>query len=108
MRRILAVLCTVAPFVAAAVAAFSARRDMRMLWMAIVATLVARIVFAMTVVKRGATVAVVIAFAGATVCASGVAIAAGARGAFGVAAVAVVLSGFATAGALLGRSSAVH
>jgi hypothetical protein len=44
MRRILAVLFTAAPFVAPAVAALSARRDMRMLWMAVVATSVARLV----------------------------------------------------------------
>ena len=39
MRRTLSILFTAAPFVAAAVAALSARHDMRMLWMAAVATL---------------------------------------------------------------------
>ena len=104
MRRTLAVLFTAAPFVAAAVAALSARRDTRMLWMAVVATLVARLVTAATP-GRSSGGAASMAFGLATVAAIVVAVLLGARGVFGVVAVAIVLAGCAAVGAALGRRS---
>jgi hypothetical protein len=100
MRRILAVLLTLAPFVAGAIAALGRRHDSRMLWMALAATLVARLVLALTG-GRGRTGAAIGAFAAATVVACAAAVLLGARAVFGVVAVAVVLSGCATAGAAL-------
>jgi hypothetical protein len=102
MRRPLAVLFTAAPFVAGAIAALSARHDARMLWMALAATLVARLVLVAVPARWGRAGAVAAALA-ATVAAAAVAILFGARAAFGVGAVAVVLAGCATAGAVLGR-----
>ena len=108
MRRFLAVLFTAAPFVAGAVAALSARRDVRMLCMAAATTLVARVAFAVVPARRGITsgagaALVAMALAAATFAAAAVAVLFGARAVFGVGAVAVVLAGCATAGAALGR-----
>ena len=104
MRRTLSILFTAAPFVAAAVAALSARHDMRMLWMAAVATLVARLVTAATP-RIGGARALILAFALATAAAVAVAVGLGAHGVFGVVAVAIVLAGCAAVGAALGRRS---
>lgn len=103
MRRILAVLCTAAPFAAAAVAAASVRRDLRMLWMAVAATVVARLVLAALVTRWGAGIAAGVALAAAGAAAAALAVLLGARAVFGVVAVAVVLAGCATAGAALAR-----
>ena len=104
VRRILAILFTAAPLVAGAVAALSVRRDLRMLYMAGAATLVARVVTAAT--PRGrARVGGAIAFVLATITAAAVALGLGARAVFGVVAVAVVLAGCAAAGAVLGQRS---
>jgi hypothetical protein len=100
MRRTLAVLCTVAPFVAAGVAALSARHDFRMTGMAVVVTLVAYSVAARTPTLRPAASAAVAIIVG-TIAASAVALIAGARAPFGIIAVALVLAVFATAGAWL-------
>ncbi len=100
MRRTLSILCTVAPFVAAAIAAFGARHDLRMLWMAIVVTLVAQVVHAATPRLRPAF-SVLISLILGTIIASGVALLAGARAPFGIIAVALVLAIFATAGVWL-------
>jgi len=100
MKRILGSLCAVAPFIAATIAALSVRHDLRILWMAVVATLLAWIVSA-TARSRGMGVAGATAFASASAGAIGVAVAAGARDAFGVIAVGVVVSAFATVGAIL-------
>lgn len=102
MRRLLAVLFSIAPFVAGAIAALGARHDVRMLWMAVAATLVARVGVAV-LLKRGTPIAAIVSFAAATVAACVVAISFGARGVVGVVAVAVVLAGFATVGAVLNR-----
>ena len=102
MRRALAALFTIAPFVAGAVAALSARRDLRMLCMAAVATVVARVVSAATPPGR-ARLGASVGFALATVAAAAVAVAFGARAVFGIGAVAVVLAGCATIGAVLVR-----
>lgn len=101
MRRLLGWLCSAAPFVAAAIAALGDRHDARILWMAIVATLVVWIVVSAAVRSRGLAFAGIAAFVSASVAASGVAIVAGARAAFGVIAVAVVVTAFATCGAVL-------
>jgi hypothetical protein len=100
MRRTLAVLCSVAPFVAAGIAAFGARHDPRMIWMALVATVVARLVGPLFP-RTPRPVAISISIAVGTIAASVVALVAGARAPFGVIAVALVLAGFATAGAWL-------
>ena len=100
MRRALAVLCTVAPFVAAGVAAFGARHDLRMIWMALVVTLVAYSVAAITATLRRAASAGISLTIG-TIAASAVALFAGARAPFGIIAVALVLAVFATAGVWL-------
>ena len=101
MRRLLGLLFAVVPFVAGLIALLSARRDSRMIWMAVAATLVARLVARF---GPGGEVAVGLgAFLAATVAAAVVAVSFGARGLFGVVAVAVVLAGCAAAGAVLGR-----
>jgi hypothetical protein len=102
MRRLLAVLFTAAPFVAASIAALSARRDLRMMWMALAATLVARLVIGAMRGRRSST-ATAAALALATVAASAVAFSMGARGAVGIVMVAAVLAGCATAGSVLAR-----
>lgn len=103
MRRLLALLFSIAPFVAGAIAALGARHDVRMLWMALAATAVARL--GVTVlVRRSAPMAAVVSFAAASLAACVVAVSFGAHGAFGVVAVAVVLAAFATVGAVLGES----
>ena len=104
MRRALAVLLTVAPFVAGLIAALSARRDTRMLWMAAVATLIANLVIVLLPTGR-TRIATAGAFVGATVAASVVAVVLGAHGVFGVAAVAIVLAAFAAAGAAMNRAT---
>ena len=101
MRRLLAVLFSIAPFVAGAIAALGVRHDVRMLWMAVASTLVARLGVA-GLVKRSTAIAAIASFAAAAVAACVVAVSFGARGVFGVVAVAVVLAGFATTGAVLG------
>jgi hypothetical protein len=103
MRRVVAALFAAGPFVAGVVAALSARRDLRLLAMALIATLVARIVLA-AIRHRARAFAGGVAFAGGTVAAGVTAVLAGARGMFGVVAVAVVLAAFATIGALLATS----
>jgi hypothetical protein len=100
MRRTLSVLCTIAPFVAAAIAAFGGRHDLRMLWMAIVVTLVAQVVHALTARLRGTFSAALSLMLG-TIAASAIALMAGARAPFGIIAVALVLAVFATAGVWL-------
>ena len=101
MKRILGWLCTIAPFVAGAIAALGVRHDFRMLWMGLAATLLARVLVAATAPSRGLGFAGIAAFASASAGAIGVAVALGARGVFGVVAVAVVIAGFSTAGALI-------
>jgi hypothetical protein len=104
MRRLLAVLFSIAPFVAGAIAALGARHDVRILWMAGAATLVARL--GVTVLaKQSTTVAAVVSLTAAFIAACVVAMLFGARGVVGVGMVAVVLAGFATAGAVLGGRS---
>ena len=103
-RRLLAFLFSIAPFVAGAIAALGVRHDMRMLWMALAATLVSRL-GVVVLVRRSAVVAACVSFAAATVAACAVAVAFGARGVFGVAAVSVALASFATAGAVLSERS---
>jgi ABC-type uncharacterized transport system permease subunit len=100
MRRTLAILCTAAPFVAAGVAALSARHDLRMAWMALVVTLVAHSVAATTATLRRTSSAGISLTIG-TFAASAVALIAGARAPFGIIAVAFVLAVFATAGVWL-------
>jgi hypothetical protein len=102
MRRLLAVLFSIAPFVAGAIAALGVRHDVRMLWMALAATLVARVGVAV-LVKQGTAAAGIASFGAASVTACLVAMLFGARGVFGVVAVAVVLAAFATTGAVLNR-----
>jgi hypothetical protein len=101
MRRTLAILFTAAPFVAAGVAALSARHDFRMVWMALVVSIVAQSAGAATMTLRASTAAGLSLIIG-TVAASAVAVFAGARAPFGVIAVALVLAAFATAGVWLG------
>lgn len=100
MRRTLAILCTIAPFVAAGIAAFSARHDLRMLWMALITTLVARAIGALgqqrsRILLAGTSIGI------GTVAASAVAVVAGARAPFGIIAVALVLAAFSSAGVWL-------
>ena len=66
MKRAFAWLCSVAPFVAAAIAALGARHDFRILWMAVVATLLAWIA-AFTSRSRGLGLAGIAAFGSAAV-----------------------------------------
>ena len=103
MRRILAILFIVGPFVAGAIGAASARHDLRLLWMGITATPIAWLVTARLAAR--ATTRVVVASAGiaATAAATVVAVALGARSPVGVLMVAVVVSAFATTGAVLWR-----
>ena len=103
MRRLLAVLLSAAPFVAGAIAALSARHDPRLLWMAVTATLVTRLVLAVVPVRWGSVFGTGTALAAAIIAASVVAVLFEARGVVGVGMVAVVLAGCATAGAVLGR-----
>jgi hypothetical protein len=100
MRRLLAILFTLAPFVAGAVAALSVRRDVRMLWMALAATIVARVIIGVMGARSQKSRAVA-AFVGGTLAAVVVAVVAGAKAVFGVGAVAVVLAGCATIGDIL-------
>lgn len=104
MRRLLAVLFTSAPFVAGVVAALSARRDMRMLWMAAAATVGVRLVAALTPSSVDVRKRWMFACIAGTFVASAVAVVLGAHAPFGVGAVAVVLALFATAGAALSGS----
>jgi len=94
-------LFSLGPFVAAGVAALGARRDFRILWMAIAATILAWLVTMAMARSQGARNAGVAAFVSASVGAIGVAVLAGAYGAFGVIAVAVVVAAFASVGAAL-------
>ena len=104
MRRILAILFTLAPFVAGMVAALSVRHDWRMLCMAAAATAVARVVTGATP-PGSERVGVGVGFALATATAAAIAVAFGARAAPGILAVAVVLAGCAAVGAMLDRRS---
>ena len=98
MRRTLGVLFLAGPFVAGAIAAASARRDFRLIAMAIVATITAWLIRA----RPGApAVRAGLPFAGATVAAIVTAAITGARAPFGVVAVAVVVAAFAAIGRLL-------
>lgn len=101
MRRAVGWLCAAAPFVAGAIAALSARRDFRILAMAVVSTVLAWVVVGVAS-RRGAGFAATAAFLSASAAAAGVAVLAGARSLFGVIAVAIVVAAFATAGAVLG------
>lgn len=101
MRRTLALLLTIAPFVAGLVAAMSVRRDMRMLWMAVAVTLIAWAVLRLMSGRARRSTAVTLAFATATLGGVAVALVLGAHAVFGIVAVAVVLAAFATAGAAL-------
>lgn len=103
-QRLIALLLSIAPFVAGAIAALGVRHDARMLWMALAATFVARL-GVVVLMRRSATIAGWTSFAAATVAACVVAVSFGARGVVGVAAVSVVLAAFATAGAVLGERS---
>jgi len=103
MRRTLAALFTVAPFVAGAIAALSTRHDMRILCMAAAATVIVRAVAAATRTHR-VGVGASTGFALATVAAGVVALAFGARAVFGVLAVSIVLAGCASVGAMLVRA----
>jgi len=108
MNRILGWLCTAAPFVAATIAALGARHDYRILWMAVAATAIARILVAATAPSRGLRFAGSAAFASASAGGMGVAVAAGARSVFGVVAVAVVIAAFASLGAVLQAKATAH
>ena len=104
MRRAVGTLVVAAPFVAAAIAAASVRRDLRLAAMAAVATFIAWILPRTT---SRALAGASLTFAAATLGALGVALLSGARAPFGVIAVAIVVAGFATAGQLLLRPRAV-
>jgi hypothetical protein len=106
MKRILVFLFTVAPFVAGAIPASSARHDMRMLWMALVATIVAQ-VGAATMSRRPVHWSVIAVFLAAVIAAMIVAVLLGARSLPALGAVAVVLAGSATIGAVLARTSRI-
>jgi len=98
MRRTLGVLFLAGPFVAGAIAAASARRDFRLIAMAVVATITAWLIRP----RSGApAVRASLAFAAATVTAIATAVIVGARAPFGVVAVAVVVAAFAAIGRLL-------
>ena len=105
MRRILALLLTVAPFVAAAMAALSVRRDFRMVWMALAATVVARVVFAYARARASTSSATITSIVAATLASSAAGVLLGARNVIGVVLVAVVLSGSAALGAVVGATS---
>ena len=107
MRRSLSILCTAAPFVAAAIAAFGVRHDLRVLVMAVVVTLMAYTVAAINAGARRAVAASISIITG-TVAASAAALIAGARAPFGIIAVALVLAVFATAGVWLRGSRAIQ
>jgi len=98
MRRALGILFFVGPFIAGAVAASSARHDLRLIAMAVVATSAAWLLRPSA--KAGAG-RIALTFAAAAVAAVGTAIVAGARAPFGVIAVAAVVAGFATVAAVL-------
>jgi hypothetical protein len=74
---------------------------MRLLWMGIVATVLAWLI---AMRGRGAAI-VMLTLIVTTAAASAVAMFAGARAAFGIVATAVVVSAFATAGAFLSRQT---
>jgi hypothetical protein len=105
MRRTLSILCTAAPFVVAGIAARSVRHDLRMAGMAVVVTLVAYCVAAITAAPRRASTAGISIITG-TIAASAAALIAGARAPFGIIAVALVLAVFATVGVWLRASPA--
>ena len=98
MRRILGVLFVAGPFVAGVVAAVSQRRDLRLLAMGLVATIVAWVLRPGVAASLGRALLTLLI---ATVAAAATAVVAGARGPFGVAAVAVVVALFATIGRIL-------
>jgi len=98
MRRILGVLLVAGPFVAGLIAAASARRDLRLIAMAVVATIAAWVLRPKT---RATAARIALTLVVATAVAAAPAVLAGARGVFGVVAVAVVMAAFATAGAVL-------
>jgi len=98
VRRTLGALFLAGPFVAGAIAAASARRDLRLIAMAVVATITAWLIRP----RSGApAVQAGLPFAGATVAAIATGVIAGARAPFGVVAVAVVIAAFAAIGRLL-------
>ena len=98
MRRTLGILAVAAPFVAGIIAAVSTRHDLRMGFMAIVATLAVWIALR---ARNPSVAAAFIAFGLASIAAVAVAVLAGARSPFGIIAVAVVISAFATIGRML-------
>jgi hypothetical protein len=100
MRRTLGLLAVAAPFVAAAIAAASARRDFRLGAMAIVATLA---VWLAVRFGRRSFATALNAFGLGTLGATLAAVVVGARSVIGVGSVAVVVAAFATAGQLLLR-----
>jgi len=95
MRRAFGVLFLAGPFVAGMVAAASARRDFRLLTMAVVATIT---VWVFGSRPNSSHTKVVRAFVAATATAAAAAVVAGARAPFGVGAVAVVVAAFAAIG----------
>jgi hypothetical protein len=103
MRRVLSVLLSVAPFLAGAVAALSARHDLRLVWMAVAATMAVRVVIAV-VPRRRLAFSASVAFVAGVVAAAIAAVLLGARGVVGVGMVALVLAGCAAAGATLSRT----
>jgi hypothetical protein len=104
MRRILAVLLTLAPFAAAAIAALSVRRDFRLAWMALAATVVARAVFMFRRARAATPFMTVASLVAATLASSAVAVVLGARSPIGIFLIAAVLSGSAALGAALGAT----
>ena len=103
--RALGVLLTVAPLAVELVPALGPRRDVRMLWMALAATLTAPLVVRLVAARFGRATVVVAALVTATAVATAVAFLLGARAGPGAVMVALVLSALATAGAVLGASS---
>ena len=103
LRRALGTLFVAAPFVAAAIAALSVRRDLRLAAMAVVATLIA---WLFPRIPNRSLGSALLTFGAATLGGVGVALLAGARAPFGVIAVAIVVAAFATAGQLLLQSRA--
>lgn len=96
-KSVVRTLAAIAPFVAAAIAALGTRHDYRILWMAIVATIVAWLTFRST--RRRIRPAWPLALLTSASCASATAVLCGARDVIGVGAVAVVVAAFATVGA---------
>lgn len=101
MRRVLAVLFMAAPFVAGAIGATSTRRDMRLLWMGIVATLIVWVVTVAWAPRMTRFAAAACAGIAATIGAAAVPLMLGARSPVGILMVAIVVAGFATIGAML-------